>query len=88
MGVSEIEKRNKLEAWALRNIKILAGQEARHPYTAEEGGKAKTNPEGVLRGGQYKWYFGTGSKPEDVQKWRQKERDERKGEQRNIRRSM
>ena len=26
------------------------------------------NPEGITRGGQYKWFFGTGSKPEDVQK--------------------
>ena len=48
-------------------ISKLTVQETRHPYTAEEGGKVKMKPEGVSRGGQYKWYYGTGSKPEDVE---------------------
>ena len=75
-GINETNKRDAIESWATNNnIKIMAIQETRHPYTAEEGGRAKMNPEGVIRGGLYKWFYGTGSKPEDVDKM-QKEREE------------
>ena len=50
----------------------MATQETRHPYSSEEGGSEKINPEGIVRGGHYKRYFGTGSKPEDVDKWKEK----------------
>ena len=50
------------------SIKTIAVQETRHSYAAEGRGKVKMNTEGVSRGGPYKWYYGTGSKPEDVEK--------------------
>ena len=89
-GINDTEKRNKLEKWAIGNkIKIVAIQETRHPYTAEEGGRAKINPEGVQRGGMYKWFFGTGSKPEDVERMiKERERKIRKSPTGNIRQGM
>ena len=51
MGINEPGKMNQLETWAEKNnIKIMAIQETRQPYSSEEGGRAKINPEGVTRG--------------------------------------
>ena len=63
-GINEVEKRNIIEAWAIKKkVKIITITETQHPHTSQEGGKEKRKPTRVKRGGKYKWYFSSGIDP-------------------------
>ena len=53
---------------------IMGITETQHPHTDEQCTTTKVNKQGTLRGGKYKWYYGSGIDPKAVEELN-KERD-------------